>query len=122
MIVEGGLVVVVGGLHLAALKVYFPTAVESYIRIGSSIGMIFFPFVIVAIAYFTRYERDLSTTLWNVHFGGIRHRDLVPDIPKKIHKIFVDHAVKTKRTSRLGRSWRISLGRTIFYFYSVITF
>lgn len=92
MIVEGSLVVLVGGLHLAAYRVHFPTALESYIWTGSSIGMIFFPFVIVVIAAFTRYERDLSNILWVVHFGGNRYLQLVPYVLKQIHKMCIDHA------------------------------
>lgn len=92
MVVEGSLVVVVGGLHLAAYRVHFPTSLETYIWIGSSIGMTFFPFVIVVIAAFTRYERDLSNILWEVHLGGIRHLELVPHVLKRIHKMCIDHA------------------------------
>lgn len=92
MIVEGGLVVVVGGLHLAALRIHFPTALESYIWIGSSIGVIIFPFVVVIIASFTRYERDLSNILWVVHFRGIGYLELVPYVLKEIHKICTNHA------------------------------
>lgn len=92
MIVECGLVIVVGGLHLGALGFHFPTALESYLWIGSSVGMILFPFVIVAIAAFTRYERDLSKVLWEVHLGKVRHRDLVFMVFNKIHNICTGHA------------------------------
>lgn len=87
MVVEGSLVVVVGGLHLAAYRVHFPSTLEAYIWMGSSIGMIFFPFIIVLIAAFTRYERDLANILWVVHFGTLRHRDLVPYVFKEIHQM-----------------------------------
>lgn len=114
MIVEGSLVIVVGGLHLAALKVHFPTPLESYIWIGSSIGMIFFPFVIVVIAAFTRYERDLSNILWKVHFGGIRHRDLVPYVFGKIHKICIDHT--TEKAQKYKERTGLDLSRVNKFF------
>lgn len=118
MIVEGGLVIVVGGLHLVALKVHFPTTLESYIWIGSSIGMIFFPFVIVAIATFTRYERDLSKILWDVHFGRLRHRDLVPVVLKRIHNICANHAEQNVNNVKIQK--RLQEISQVYYFLFLI--
>lgn len=96
MIVEASLVVAVGGFHLAALKVHFPSPIEKYLWIGSSIGMIFFPFVVVVVAASTRYERDLAKILWVIHFGGVKHRQLVPRVIKDIHQMCVSHAKKDR--------------------------
>jgi hypothetical protein len=94
MVVEGSLVVSVGGLHLLAWNVYFPSAIESLLWKGCSFGMILFPSIVVFIASFTRYERDLFPILWEVHFGGLTHRALLWFGMKHIHGICTRHARK----------------------------
>lgn len=95
MVVEGSLMVSVGGLHLPAWNVYFPSAIESLLWKGCSFGMILFPSIVVFIASFTRYERDLFPILWEAHFGGPTHRALLGFGIKHIHGICTRHARKS---------------------------
>ncbi|KAH8144524.1 uncharacterized protein LAJ45_11464 [Morchella importuna] len=95
MVVEGSLVVLVGGLHLLAWNVYFPSAIESLLWKACSFGMILFPSIVVFIASFTRYERDLFPILWRITFKPPTHRGLLGYGIGKIHGICTKHARKS---------------------------
>lgn len=101
MFVEGVLTLVTGALHAAAWRFHFPSIVETWFWRGSSLGMCFFPMVLVFITVFTEYQKDVVAVTLKMQYGKRRPFRLIWVSLLEMHYAAQRHARKCKLDSRL---------------------
>lgn len=122
MVAEGILVFLIGVFHALAWSFHFPSGVERWLWRGSSLAMSGVPLVVVSIALFTNYQKDLARVIWKMQLGGRELPTLLRDSFLEIHYVCVLHACTCSRVNPPGSGcWKGHIVRYMFHLIFVWT-